>query len=107
MVVSKVKVELLYFDGCPTYKKALKDIEELVKQIGTDAEITMVKVKSEEDAKRLRFLGSPTVRVNGVDVEPSARGSKDYGFRCRIYRVNGKILGSPSKEMLKQALEGV
>lgn len=100
-----MSVEHRYFDGCPTYKTTLKDLEEVVQQIGIHPEITLVKVKSEEDAKRLRFLGSPTVRVNGADVEPLARGSENYGFRCRIYRVNGKILGSSPKEELEQALE--
>jgi hypothetical protein len=68
----------------PTYRKTLKDLEEVVKQIRIHSEITLMKVESEEDAKRHRFLGSPTVRVNGADVEPLARGSADYGFRCRI-----------------------
>ncbi len=100
-----IKVELLYFDGCPTYQTALKDIEDITKQDEIDAEITLVKVKSEEDAKRLQFLGSPTVRVNGVDLEPSSSELTDYGLRCRIYKVNGKLVGSPSKEMLRKALE--
>lgn len=104
--MSKLKVELLYFDGCPTYKTTLRDLEEIVKQDGLDAEITLIRVGSEEDAARLAFLGSPTVRVNGADLEPEARGSKDFGLRCRIYRVEGRILGSPSKDALRKALRG-
>lgn len=100
----KPSVELLYFDGCPTYKKAQQDIDDVLRESGINAEVAMLKVESEEDAERLRFLGSPTVRVNGVDVDPSARESKDYGLRCRVYRVGGKIGGSPSREMLGKAL---
>lgn len=103
--MSKRSVELLYFDGCPTYKTTLRDLEELVKEEGLDASVTLVRVGSEEDAKRLRFLGSPTVRINGVDIEPATRESKDFGLCCRIYRVDGKILGSPSKETLSRALK--
>lgn len=100
----KIGVELLYFDGCPTYKTALRDIREIVKQEGLDADVTLTRVESEEEARQLRFVGSPTVRVNGADVEPAAKESKDFGLRCRIYRVDGRILGSPSKNMLKSAL---
>lgn len=102
--MSKARVELLYFDGCPNYKTTLRDLEEIVKQEGLDAGITLVRVESEEEAKRLRFPGSPTVRVNGVDIEPVAREPEDFGLGCRIYRVQGRILGSPSREMLRRAL---
>lgn len=57
-----------------------------------------------ENAERLRFLGSPTVRVNSVDVEPAARRRSDFGFACRTY--NGQ--GIPDRELFKQAcLEAV
>ena len=103
--MSKTSVELLYFDGCPTYKTTLKDLEEVVKEEGLNAFVALIRVGSEEDAKRLRFLGSPTVRINGVDIEPAARESKEFGLSCRIYRIDGKILGSPSKETLSRALK--
>ncbi|MDG6916243.1 MAG: hypothetical protein JRM85_01440 [Nitrososphaerota archaeon] len=99
-------VELLYFEGCPTYKTTLKDLEEMVKQEALDARIVLIRIESEEDAKKLRFLGSPTVRVDGVDVDQTARESSDFGLRCRIYRVDGRMLGSPSRETLGRALKG-
>ena len=51
----------------------MKDLEEMVKQEALDARIVLIRVESEEDAKKLRFLGSPTVRVDGVDVDQTAR----------------------------------
>lgn len=104
--MGKRNVELLYFEGCPTYKTTLRDLEEIVKQGSLDAQITLIRVESDGDARRLQFLGSPTVRVDGVDIDPAARESKDFGLSCRVYRVDGRISGSPSKEMLKRALRG-
>jgi hypothetical protein len=100
----RLEIELLYFDGCPTYRTALKNLEAVVKEEGVDAHVTLTKVESEKDAARLQFLGSPTIRIDGGDIEQSARSRKDYGVSCRIYRVNGKMLGSPSKEMLSEAI---
>ncbi len=107
MVQSKshrVEIELLYFEGCPTYMTALKDLEEVLKEESIDTHITLVKVGSEKEAARLQFLGSPTIRVNGVDVEKPARTTKEYRLSCRIYRVNGKMLGAPPKEMIREAI---
>lgn len=102
---NRVEIELLYFEGCPTYMTTLKDLEALVKEEGIDSHMTLVKVESKKEAETLRFLGSPTVRVNGVDVEQPARTTNEYGLSCRIYRVAGKMLGSPPKEMLRQAIK--
>lgn len=104
--MSEARVELLYFDGCPTYKTALRDLEEVVKEEALDVRVILTKVESEDDARRLRFLGSPTVRVNGADIEPAANESTGFGLRCRIYRVEGRLLGSPSRDMLRRALKG-
>ena len=102
--LARVKVDLMYFDGCPSYMTTLKDLQDIIAQHGLHAEISMVKVESEAEAKKLGFLGSPTVRINGVDAEPSARKSEDYAFACRVYRVGGRIQGLPPKELLMKAL---
>ncbi|MDG6996580.1 MAG: DUF2703 domain-containing protein [Nitrososphaerota archaeon] len=100
-----MKIELLYFDGCPTYGKALKDLEEVVAELGVDTRPTLIKVESDEDAVRLQFLGSPTIRINGVDIEQPLSLATQFGLSCRIYKQNGKMLGSPSKEMLREAIK--
>lgn len=99
------KIELLYFDGCPTYKHALNDTEEIAKELGVSTDIKMIKVENDEDAMKLRFLGSPTIKINGEDIDSSALNSEDYGLRCRVYRVNGKLLGNPSEDMIRVALQ--
>lgn len=68
--------------------------------LGVDARAELIEVCSEADAMRLRFLGSPTVRVNGRDVEPGAVARTDYALSCRMY---GRT-GVPSREWIKAAL---
>ena len=94
-----MKVQVLYFDGCPNHQKTVELAEDVVRELGVDANVEEVEVKGPEDAKQVRFLGSPTVQVNGEDVEPAARSRSDFGFSCRPY--NGK--GMPERELIKQA----
>lgn len=101
------KIELFYFDGCPTYKIALKDLEEVARELGVRAKIETVRVGSDDEARSHRFIGSPTIRVNGEDIDPAASGREDYGMSCRVYRVNGKLHGHPPKEMIRTALAGL
>jgi hypothetical protein len=65
-------VELLYFEGCPNHHAARELVERAATERGLAIDLRLVEVTSPEDAERLRFLGSPTVRVNGRDVEPGA-----------------------------------
>lgn len=94
------KVEVLYFQGCPNHRQAVELTRKVVSEIGVDAEIEEVEVKTLQDAARVRFLGSPSVRVDGVDIEPGARNSTAYGLACRTY---GRDV-VPSRELLVAAL---
>ena len=78
-------IELLYFDGCPSHAAFLPRLRELLAQAGVDAPIRQRRVESDEAAQRERFLGSPTLRVDGVDVDPGAAERTDYGIKCRLY----------------------
>lgn len=77
-------VELLYFDGCPSHVRLLPMVERLARQAG--AQIVPRRIDTPEAAESERFLGSPTVRVDGRDVDPTAAGRSDYGLKCRLYR---------------------
>ena len=98
-------IEILYFDGCPNYEALVSRLPELLAHAGVTAEIKVRRVESEEDAGRARFLGSPTVRVDGRDVEPGADGRADYGLRCGLYRSPGGIVGVPPDTLIAHALE--
>lgn len=67
-------------------------------------EIRVVEVEDVETAERLRFLGSPTIRVDGRDIEPGAGERTDYTLSCRIYRMGGETSGRPDERWLRAAL---
>ena len=91
-----MKIEVLYFDGCPNHRPAV----DLVRSVAPDATVEEIEICTPEDAERMRFVGSPSIRVDGVDVEPAARTRTDYGFSCRTY--NGR--GLPSRETVAAAV---
>jgi hypothetical protein len=63
-----------------------------------------MRIDSHDEAVAKRFLGSPTIRINGMDVDPSAAPRADFGMQCRVYLAGGKYTGMPSKEMIRAAL---
>jgi hypothetical protein len=100
-----MKIELLYFSGCPTYQETDALIEAAVRSFGVPAEVEVKEVKTPEDATSLRFLGSPTIRVDGIDIDPVARASADYGLKCRVYRSGNRFVGVPPRELLDRAIK--
>jgi Alkylmercury lyase len=99
-------VEILYFDGCPNHAALESRLDGLLNRAGVATELELHRIDSEAEARRLRFLGSPTVRVDGRDVEPDAERREDYGLKCRLYRTaHGALVGQPSDELLLAALE--
>ncbi len=98
-----MKIELLYFDGCPNHKKAFALLQDILRDASVSASIERIEIKSDEEAERHKFVGSPTIRVNGVDVHP-IKGRPRYGKGCRIYDREGVFTGFPSQEMIENAI---
>lgn len=95
-------VELLYFAGCPSHERLLPTVERLVDQAG--GELRTRAIETIDAAESERFLGSPTLRVNGVDVEPGAADRTDFGLKCRIYRSGEGQSGVPPEAWISSAL---
>lgn len=99
-----MQVTFLYFEGCPSYQPALARLRQVMAEEGITAEIEIVKVETEEQAQRWHFIGSPTILVNGRDIDPPPLDSW-YGLTCRAYQwEDGRISPLPSPEMIRQAL---
>jgi hypothetical protein len=98
-----MKVEVLYFEGCPTYGTAEKTLRKVLEERGIDAKVELVAIDSDEDARRLRFHGSPTIRLDGEDLF-SAAERKDWRLGCRVYATPEGLRGSPTAEMFEEAL---
>jgi hypothetical protein len=94
-----MKIEVLYFEVCPNYRPALDRLRSVLRQEGLSAEVSEIVVNDEAAAKALKFIGSPTIRVNGLDIEVDSRTVEDPAFACRRYAD-----GSPSEEMIRSAL---
>jgi len=98
------QIDILYFDGCPSWRRAADDVRRILSEFTIDATVRHVPVETEADARRLGFLGSPTVRVDGVDVDPAARNAATFGLQCRIYESGGRLVASPPVSWIKAAL---
>lgn len=100
------RVELLFFDDCPNHEALVPHVRALLQRRWPETQLQFRAVESEEDARRVGFLGSPTVRVDGRDVEPGAEGRDDFGLKCRLYRVGDRLAGTPPDAWIVDALEG-
>ena len=99
-----MKVELLWWEGCPSHPEALEDLERVLSEEGVDAEVDLVEVESDDQARSERFPGSPTVRFDGVDAIPPA-DTEPFSLTCRVYRLrDGRISPTPDPEDLRDAV---
>lgn len=94
-----MKVEVFYFEGCPNHKPAVERVRSVLKKLGIAADLAEIEVPDAEAAKVVGFLGSPTIRVNGLDIDPASRTATETGFACRCYAG-----GLPSEDMICAAL---
>lgn len=99
-----MKIEVLYFDGCPNHDALLRRLRELIDQAQVASAVELVEVPNDAAAQRRRFLGSPTLRVDGRDVEPGAELRTDFGLKCRLYRTEDGFAGRPQDEWVLEAL---
>jgi hypothetical protein len=101
------KIGILFIEGCPGVLTTAEYIKEVVVEEDIDAEISLILIETSEDARQLHFTGSPTVRINGADIETNIVDIKDYGLRSRLYNIDGKKAGYPSKDMIKDAIKKI
>jgi hypothetical protein len=99
------RVELLFWDGCPSHPQALADLRAAMEELGLDPETVLVReVDTDQRAERERFVGSPTIRIDGEDVEPP--GDEPVGLTCRLYRLaDGRFSPVPDPATVRAALE--
>lgn len=100
-----MKIDLLYFDGCPSWEAAIKNLHTALSSEGLNADINLIKVDTAEDASRLKFLGSPSILVNGMDLWPEQRSV--YTLSCRVYATPQGMRGVPTVEMLQEKLRTI
>jgi len=95
-----LKIEVLTFAGCPHGQTTIERTREVLAALGVEAELIEVDVRDDADAAHLRFPGSPTVRIDGVDIEPGAEARAPDALSCRMYGGSGV----PPRDLLVNAI---
>jgi hypothetical protein len=99
-----MKIELFYWEGCPSHPEALALLEAVLAEHGIEADVELRRVETVEEAEALRFPGSPTIRVDGRDIDAVGAASRP-ALNCRIYHLpDGRVSPIPSREQLEEAL---
>jgi hypothetical protein len=102
----RVNVELLYWNGCPSVEEARVLLDDVLAELRITDTVAETKVVTHDDAVALRFPGSPTIRIDGVDVD-SAGAELPASLSCRVYHfADGRVSPVPSRRQLKEALRG-
>lgn len=104
MSTPMLHIEILTFEGCPNAELAHERVRTALETEGLVARVEQIDVTTLDVARDRRFLGSPSVRVNGKDVEEHAEHRLEYGLMCRTYPVAGQMEGAPSIETIRKAL---
>ncbi len=104
-MAEKPRIEFLYWEDCPSHPQAWQLLEEVLAEAGLEATIERIEVVTDEEAERWQFPGSPTLRVNGVDVDPAGASQPGTALTCRVYVLeDGRFSPVPSREMIRRAL---
>lgn len=99
-----MRIEVLHWEGCPSTPEALDLISDVLAEHGITDEVEIREVTTQAEAEALRFPGSPTIRVDGHDVDPVGAEGRP-SLTCRIYHLpDGRVSPVPAREQLEEAL---
>ena len=98
-----MKIEVLYVAECPSHPAAVRMVKDVLAAQGVATEVREILVRDEGMATELKFLGSPTIRVNGRDVVEDTRKAQSFALCCRLYP-GSKQVGLPAAEIIHRAV---
>ena len=97
-------IQFLYWEGCPSHDAALERLQQVMAEENIHEEIESVDVETEEQAQSLHFVGSPTILIDGMDIDPPPEGTF-AALTCRVYHwADGRFSPLPSPDMIRVAL---
>lgn len=99
-----MKIELLWFEDCPCHGLAEGMVKEVLDELGIDEPIQRVRVETPEAGDAVTFPGSPTIRIDGVDVEPGWEACPECTPRCRLYQTETGVGCLPDKDWVAEAV---
>jgi glutaredoxin len=97
-------IEILYFEGCPHVGETVTLVRRIARELDVEVDIDVIEVEDDERARELDFRGSPTVRVDGKDIQPDAQEHTTVGLGCRVYTTPEGTRGVPPADMIEDAL---
>ena len=100
-----MRIELLWFDGCPNHASVRADVERMLALRGLEASLLTSITVDETTVIDVRFPGSPTIRVDGRDIEPDFREPDSYALSCRVYATSRGLRGQPETVWIEQAID--
>lgn len=105
MTKKNYKIEMLYFDDCPSWKNAREFLNNSLTKLGISHEITLIQVETQDEAVENKFTGSPTIRFNGEDLFPMEQNN--YALGCRVYQTPEGLKGWPTEAMITEKLRSM
>jgi len=99
------EIELLYFDGCPSWQTALENLRQVIEAENLPYQVRLIEIVTPQQAQDEHFLGSPSFRMNGTDLWPETRSR--YNMSCRVYQTPQGMRGSPTVEMLHERIHAM
>jgi hypothetical protein len=97
-------IDVLYVEDCPNYAWTLALVQRVRAELGIDADLRTTLITDQAAAEQARFAGSPTVRVDGRDVEPGSEPAGEWTVACRLYRLKHRLAGQPAERWVRDAL---
>ncbi len=99
-----MNIQFLYYEDCPSHETALQRLQQVLTKEHITTKVEIIKIETEEQATSWKFVGSPTILINGEDIVPHPADAQ-YNLTCRAYRLeNGRISPLPSEAMIRDAL---
>jgi hypothetical protein len=101
-----INIEFLYWEECPSHGTAWDRLQAVLKEKNLKTQVTRIQIQTDEDARQWDFCGSPTIRINGQDIDPQGAQAQHVGLNCRIYHTSdGRVTPLPSEEMIRNAID--
>lgn len=103
-VVKMNKISFLYFEGCPNSEPTYQNLLEALRELNLNIDVEKINVADLETAKKVKFMGSPSIYVNGIDIY-TEKTPDNTSYSCRTYNINNQITGILAKSFILEKLK--